>query len=45
MGYKNSTTTMKLWDPHTEKLKYFSNEHFDEHKNKYGKGLTPGSEL
>ena len=36
---------MKWWEPHTNKLKYFSYEHFDEHNNKFGIGWSPGSEL
>ena len=45
MGYTNSRSTMKWWDPHTNKLKYFSSTEFDEHKNKFGKGWLPGSEV
>ena len=45
MGYKNSIATMKWWYPRTKKLKYFSSEKFDEHNNKFGKGLSPGSGL
>ena len=36
---------MKWWDPHTNKLKYFPFENFDEHNNKLGKGWSPGSEI
>ena len=36
---------MKLWDPHTKKLKYCSYEKIDEHTSKFGKGCLPGSEL
>ena len=45
MGYTNIRSKMKWWDPHTKKLKYGSSENFDEHKNKFGKGWSPGSEL
>ena len=45
MGYTNSRATMKLWDPHTKKLKYFSSKSFDENKNKFGKVWSPGSDL
>ena len=45
MSSKNIRATMKWWDPHTKKLKYFSSAKFDEHKNKFGKGWSPGSEL
>ena len=45
MGYTNSRDTMKLWEPHTNKLKYCSSANFYEHKDKFGKGWTPGSEL
>ena len=41
MGYTKIRATMKLWDPHTEKLKYLPYEH----NNKFGKGWSPGSEL
>ena len=37
MGYTNRRATMKLWDPHTKKLKYYSHAKFDEHNNKFGK--------
>ena len=45
MGYTSSITTIKLWDPHTKRLKYFSYAKFDEHNNKFDKGWSPGSEL
>ena len=45
MGYTDSRFTMKWWDPHAKKLKYFSSEKFDNHNNKLGKGWSPGSEL
>ena len=44
-GYTNNRATMKWWYPHTKKLKYCSSENFDEHKNKFGKRWSPGSEL
>ena len=37
MGYTNKGAKMKLWDPHTKKLKYCSSTKFDEHSNKFGK--------
>ena len=45
MGYTNNRATMKLWDPHTKRLKYCSSEKIDDHNNKFGKGWSPGSEL
>ena len=45
MGYTNRRDTMKWWDPHTKKLKYCSSKKFDEHKNKFVTGWSPGSEL
>ena len=45
MGYKNSRSTMKWWDPHKKRLKYCSSAKFDEYKNKFGKGWSLGSEL
>ena len=45
MGYTNSRSAMKLWELHTEKLKYSSSAKFDEHNNKFGKGWSPGYEL
>ena len=45
MGYTNSRSTMKWWDPHTKKLKYCSSAKSDEHKNKFGKGWSPRSEI
>ena len=45
MCYKNIRAKIKWWDPHTKKLKYCSYEKFDEHNNKFGKVLSPGSEL
>ena len=37
--------TMKWLYPHTNKLKYCSSKHFDEHNNKFGQGWSPGYEL
>ena len=45
MGYTKTRYTIKWWDPHTKKLKYCSSGKFGEHKNKFGKGWSPGSEL
>ena len=45
MVYTNSIATMKWWDPHTKKVKYFSSTKFDKNKNKLGKGWSPGFEL
>ena len=45
MGYTSSRATIKWWDPHTKKLKYFPSAKFDEHNNKFGKGRSPGSKL
>ena len=45
MGYTNSRATIKWWNPHTKKLKYFSSVKFDEHNNTFGKVWSPGSEL
>ena len=45
MGYTNNRDTKKWWEQHTKKLKYCSYEKIDEHKNKFGKGWLPGSEL
>ena len=45
MGYNSTRETMKWWEPHTNKLKYFSSAKFDEHKNKFVKGWLPGSTL
>ena len=45
MGYTNTISTIKWWDPHTKKFKYCSSEIFDEHNNKFVKGWSPGSEL
>ena len=36
---------MKFCYPHTNKIKYCSSAKFDEHKNKFAKGWSPGSEL
>ena len=44
MGYTDGRFTMKWWDPHTKKLKYFSFEKFNEHKNEFCKVWSPGSE-
>ena len=43
MGYNNNIYTIKWWDPHTKKLKYFSYAKFDEHNNKFGKLWSPVS--
>ena len=45
MGCTSSRATVKRWDTHTKKLKYFSSAKFDEYKNKFGKGWSPRSEL
>ena len=45
MGYTKIIATMKWWDPHTKKIKYFIYAKFDEHNNKFGKVWSPGSEL
>ena len=45
MGYNNIRYAMKWRDSHTNKFKYCSCEKFDEHNNKFGKGLSPGSKL
>ena len=45
VGYTNIRYTIEWWNPHTNKLKYFSSECFDEHNNKFGKGWSPGSEI
>ena len=45
MCYTSSRSTIKWWDPHTNKLKYCSSVKFDEHNNKFGKVWSPGSEL
>ena len=45
MDYTKSRATMKWCYPHTKKLKYFLSETIDEHKNKVGKGWSPGTEL
>ena len=45
MGYTNSISKMKWWDPNTKIIKYCSSAKFDEHNNKFGKGWSPGSEL
>ena len=37
MGYTNSRATIKLWDQHRNKPKYFPFVKFDEHTNKFGK--------
>ena len=41
----NSRDTMKLWEPHTNKIKYCPSAKIYEHKDKFGKVWTPGSEL
>ena len=45
MGYTTIRTTIKWWYPHIKKLKYCSSIKFDEHKNKFEKICSPGSEL
>ena len=45
MGYTNIRATMKLWYPHTKRLKYCLSEKFDEHNNKFVKGWSPDSIL
>ena len=45
MVYTNIIATMKHWDHHTKKLKYYSYEFFDEYNNKFGEVWSPGSEL
>ena len=35
MGYANITATVKLWYPHTQKLKYCLYAKFDQHNNKF----------
>ena len=37
MDYTKIRATMKWWDPHAKKLKYFSSANFDEYDNKLGK--------
>ena len=45
MVYTNSRATIKLWYPHTKKLKYWLSAKFDEHNNNFGKGWSPGSNI
>ena len=45
MGCKNIRSTIKWWNPHTNRLRYCSSTKFDEHNNKFGKGWSPVSEL
>ena len=45
MVYTNIRAIMKWWDTQTKKLKCCSSAKFDEHKNKFGKGWLPGSEI
>ena len=45
MDYTTSISTMELWDPQSNKLKYFLSSKFDEHNNKFGKGWSPVSTL
>ena len=45
MVYTNIIATMKWWYPHTKILKYCSSVNFYEHKNKFGKGWSPGSDI
>ena len=44
MVYTNSRATIKWWDPHTNKLEYFSSAKFYENNNKCGKGWPTVSE-
>ena len=37
MGYTNIRATIPWWDPHNNKLRYFSSDFFDENNNKFGK--------
>ena len=45
MGYTSRRATMKWWDPHTKRLKYYSSAKFDKHNSKLGKGWPTVSEL
>ena len=45
MGCTNSRATMKCLDQNTKKFRYSLPAKVDEHKNKFGKGWSPGSEL
>ena len=45
MGYINIRATLKWWDPHNKKLKYFSSETFNENENKFDKVWSTGFEL
>ena len=45
MGYTNIIDTIKWCYPHTKIFKYCPYAKFYEHKNKFGKGWSPGSEL
>ena len=45
MGYIINRATSKWWYQHTNRLKYYSLDFFDEHNNKFGKSWSPGSEL
>ena len=45
MGYTKNRATIKWWDPHTKKLKYFWSVKFYEYNNTFGKGWLLGSEL
>ena len=45
MSNSNRRDTIKLWDSYTKKLRYDSSAKFNEHNNKFVKGLSTGSEL
>ena len=44
MGYTNSISAIKWWDPHTKKLKYCLSAKFDEHNSKFVIEWSSGSE-
>ena len=45
VGYINIRETIKWWDPHTKKLKYYSFSKCNEYNNKFFKGWSPGYSL
>ena len=45
MGGTKRRNKMKLWDPHTKKLRYCSSAKFDDHNNKVRKGWSPSYKL
>ena len=45
MGYTNSIATIKWWDPHTNKLKYYISVIIYKHNNNFGKVWSPGSNI